>query len=80
MPDGKTKFEDTRELKVLLAQEREAFLTGLTTALMTYATGRTMGFGDQPEMNRIVQLMLKEDAGLRDLIHQIVLSQPFQTK
>lgn len=80
MPDGERSFRDLNEMKSHLATERNSLLTGLTEALMTYGLGRTVGFGDQDAVERIVRETADDDDGLRTLIHKIVQSQSFLTK
>ncbi len=80
MPDGRRKFGSFVEMKGHLAKEREAFMTGLTEAMMTYGLGRTIGFTDQDVVEGIVRETAKKGYRLRELVHRIVGSRPFMTK
>lgn len=80
MPDGKRKFANFREMKRHLVTDRDALLSGLTEAIMTYAVGRTIGFSDQETVEQIVKETARSGYGLRTLIHNIVQSEPFLTK
>lgn len=80
MPDGEREFSTPREMKKLMMDDRDAFLTGLTEAIMTYGIGRKVGYADQVEVERIVAATAAKRYGLRTLIHEIVKSNPFQTK
>ncbi len=80
MPDGKRKFADFPQMKRRLVEKRNAFLSGLTKALMTYAFGRTVGFSDRDVIERIVKETAQDGHGLRTLVHKIVQSKPFLTK
>jgi hypothetical protein len=80
MPDGKRKFADFPEMKQCLVENRDDLLTGLTEALMTYALGRTIGFGDRDRVEHIVAETAGDGYGLRTLIHCIVRSDAFLSK
>jgi len=80
MPDGERQFSTPREMKTLMLEDRDVFLTGLTKAIMTYGLGRKVGYADQAEVDRIVTKTAAEGYGLRTLLHEIVHSEPFQTK
>jgi hypothetical protein len=47
---------------------------------MTYATGRSMTFRDQPDIKRIAAESAKNGYGLRDLIHGVVTSETFHKR
>lgn len=80
MPDGKREFSSPREMKQLMMSDRDAFLTGLTEAIMTYGIGRKVGYADQIEVQQIVSTTAAKGYGLRTLLREIVQSPPFQTK
>ncbi len=80
MPDGKRKFADFLAMKRHMVQDKDAMLTGLTEAIMTYALGRTIGFTDQEVVERIVRETADDDYRLRNLIIKIVSSRPFLSK
>ena len=80
MPDGRRSFSSPEEMKDWMMEDRDAFLTGLTKAMMTYGIGRKVGFPDQVEVERVVAVTAAKGYGLRTLIHEIIRSKPFQTK
>jgi hypothetical protein len=80
MPDGKRRFDSPQEMKKLMLDDRDAFLAGLADAIMTYGIGRTIGYADQAEVERIVAATARQGYGVRTLLHEIVKSKPFQTK
>ena len=80
MPDGKRTFTSPEEMKDLMMEDRDAFLTGLTEAIMTYGIGRKVGYADQSDVQRVVAATAAKGYGLRTLVHQIVQSDSFQTK
>lgn len=77
-PDG-FRFQDIRQFRNWLSQQDHQIATSLTTKLLVYATGRTMGFSDRDEIDRIVQQNRKHDLGFRSLVHEIVQSPIFQS-
>ena len=52
----------------------------MTEKLMVYALGRRLSFTDRDDIQRIAESILNEKLGLRDLIHQVVMSEAFQSK
>lgn len=79
MPTGET-FEDERGLKRILVARKDRFTETLTEKLMTYATGRSMTFRDQPEIKQIAAESAAGGDGFRDLILHVVLSSTFQSR
>jgi len=77
--DGR-RFKDFREFKRLLLDSRQQVAECVTRKLLTFATGREMGFSDRPEIKRIVNELDRSGGGLRSLIHLIVQSEIFRTK
>lgn len=78
-PDGRS-FKDFREFKERLLENRETFAGCLTRKLLTFATGREMGFSDRPAIEAIVKQLPPGGDGLRSLLHLIVQSETFQSK
>ena len=76
LPSGE-RFDDIRELRTLLIKRHEQFTRSLSEKLMTYALGREVEVGDRPVIDRICEQMAEPDAGLRDLIRAIVVSESF---
>ena len=52
----------------------------LTEKLLTFATGRDMGFSDRGMINKIVQGSKQKGHGIRDLIELVVVSEAFRRK
>ena len=73
-------FVDFRGLRDILAQDEERLANALARKLLTFATGREMGFSDRPEVARIVQESAQRQYRVQDLIHQVIGSRIFQEK
>jgi len=73
-------FEDFRGLRDILAQDEDRLASALATKLLTFATGREMGFSDRPEIARIVKQAAQRQYRVQDLIHQVIASRIFQEK
>lgn len=78
LPGGQT-FSSIDEFRNLLVAKEETFVRCLTKKLLTYAIGRQLNSGDRPAIDQMVKGMAGSGKGLRDLVHLIVLSHPFQT-
>ncbi|MEM7697012.1 MAG: DUF1592 domain-containing protein, partial [Verrucomicrobiota bacterium] len=70
-------FSDIHDYKAILLGEIDQVSYGLTDKLLTYATGRAMGFSDRPEIYEIVEQIGHQDYQLRELIHAVVQSDIF---
>jgi len=79
LPGGK-KFADVAELKKLLVDRKEQFARVLTERLLAYACGRRIEGLDRPAVDKIVAATGTDDHRFRDLLEQVVLSQPFRSK
>lgn len=79
LPDGQT-FAGYREFRDLLAAEEEALATNLLSKLLTFATGREMGFSDRLEIQSMVDESAKNGYRIGDLLHLAVSSPIFQSK
>ena len=77
LPSGEA-FASAGEFKNLMAQKHDQFNRCLTQKLLTYATGREQVPTDRPAIDSILREMKKDNQGLRDLIHLIVLSDVFR--
>lgn len=73
-------FQDIREFKRLLVQDKARFVRCLTEKLTTYALGRELGFSDRAEIERIASETVSQGEGLRTLVKAIVLSESFKTR
>jgi len=76
--DG-TPFEGYRDFQDALLRQPLPVHQSLTTKLLTFATGRPMGFSDRSEIEAIARQNLQR-GGVRDLLHAIVQSRIFQEK
>ncbi len=75
-----TVIEGPEGIKSMLKQHPEKFNQCLTEKLLVYALGRRLSFTDRDDVDRITEAISKEEIGLRDLIHQVVISEAFQSK
>ena len=73
-------FQDFRGLRDILAEDQNRLARSLTIKLLTFATGREMGFSDRAEIDRIVQESAEKNYGVRDLIHLVIDSSIFKKK
>ncbi|MGC3967981.1 MAG: DUF1592 domain-containing protein [Pirellulales bacterium] len=79
LSDGR-KFAGATEFKKLLLSEPEKFTRCLTKKLVTFATGNPVEYGDDDEVERIVEAVKSQKYGLRTLVHEIVASELFRNK
>lgn len=77
-PNGDA-FRTVTEFRSHLLTRQAQFTSALTRKLLTYAVGRKLGIGDRPHVDAILARMQKPNAGLRDLITAIVLSESFRS-
>ena len=80
MPDGIRKFANFKEMKKLLIDDKEKFMTGFTEALMSYSLGRGISFTDEERIKEIISKTAKENFKTRDIIKEIVFSEQFMKK
>ena len=79
LPDGQS-FQKPAELKAILKTNREAFLTGLTEKLLTYALGRGLERYDKPAMTAIAKKATEQEFKFSALILAVVNSLPFEER
>jgi hypothetical protein len=77
--DGR-EFNGFREFRDLLAKDEPALARALTTKLLTFATGREMGFSDRATIDQITERASAEGYRVRDLIELVVRSEAFRRK
>lgn len=77
--DGRS-FDGFHAFRSLIAKDPDRLARALTTKLLTFATGREMGFSDRNEIERIVKASRSSDYGVRELVKHIVISTVFQKK
>lgn len=78
-PDGH-QFSSFREFQQHLAANDRRLATTLTEKLLTFATGREMGFSDRAEIDRIVSSVERGGYRTRDILGEVVNSEIFLTK
>ena len=78
LPGGDT-FRTVSEFRKLLVARQDQFNRCLTEKLMTFALGRELEISDRPHIDAITARMKKPNAGLRDLVEAVVLSEAFRT-
>ncbi|MCH2209310.1 MAG: DUF1592 domain-containing protein [Lentisphaerales bacterium] len=80
MPDGQRKFSNFKEMKKLMLEDREQFITGFTESLMSYALGRGISFTDEARIKEIIATNKSSNFKTKDLIKEIVFSEQFMRK
>ena len=76
LPNGKA-FENITELKTILMIQKDQVAQALAEKLLAYSLGRMILPSDRPHVDKIVSRLKKSDYGMRELVLQVVLSQPF---
>lgn len=76
-PRGES-FNNVRDYKRLLLGEIDQVTAGLADKLLTYGTGRSMGFSDRGDIDAIVASIADSGYRFGDLIHAVVASPAFR--
>ena len=79
LADG-TEFSGFLEFREILARDEAALARAMATKLLTFATGREMGFSDRQSIDEIVEQSKASGYGIRDLIESVVMSEAFRKK
>ena len=79
LPDG-TPFRGPAELRKVLVNNPEQFVTTFTEKLLTYALGRGLEYYDQPSVRKIVRDSAPNSYRWSSLVLGIVRSTPFQMR
>jgi hypothetical protein len=79
LPDG-TPFNGPRELRALLVERRDEFVTTVTEKLLIYALGRGLDAADMPAIRRIMRDAAPSGYRWSALALAIARSQPFQMR
>jgi mono/diheme cytochrome c family protein len=79
LPDGR-KFDGPAGLRRLLRADKEVFVRCLAEKMLTYALGRGLEPYDRRAVNRIVEVMGKENDRFSVLLTEVVKSDPFQKR
>ncbi len=77
--DGRP-FDGYRQFRDHLASDPDRLATTLAKKLLTFSTGRELGFSDRVEIERIVQQSSRKGHGVRELIHLVITSEIFRSK
>ena len=79
LPGGRA-FHGPVELKAQLTKDKDAFVRGLTSKLLTYALGRGLERFDRPVVNSIAARLPARNYRFSALVQGIVTSLPFQQR
>jgi hypothetical protein len=79
LPDGRS-FHGPEQLKVILKQDKDAFASGITEKLLTYALGRGLERYDKKAVKAITSHLPSRDYRFSALVLEIVNSLPFQMR
>ncbi len=83
-PSGESRdygaFEGYLQFRDQLAGDEIRLAGNLAEKLLTFATGREMGFSDRHEIDRLAQAAVAEGQGVRDLLRAVVASEIFRHK
>ena len=78
-PDG-TAFADINGFRAHLASDPDRLARAFATKLLTFATGREMGFSDRPALKQLVAASARKGHRIRDLLYLVISSEIFRTK
>ena len=79
LPDG-TKFNGPTELRQVLREHSDEFLTTMSERLLTYALGRGLEASDTPAVRKIKREAETDNYRFASLVQAIVTSTPFQMR
>jgi hypothetical protein len=74
------KFGNLADLKKLLLSRQDEVARAVVTKLLTFATGREMGFADRTEIERLVAQSRRQGHGMKDMILAVTASSIFTSK
>ncbi len=74
------KFKDLADFQRLLLRDQDRVAKCVIEKLLTFATGRELGFSDRSEVESLVRTSKSNGHRMRDLIHSIVQSSIFRNK
>ena len=77
--DGR-KFSNFHEFRDQLIKDKKALAKAITKKLLTFATGREMGFSDRNEIEEIVKKTSQKGYRMGDIIQEVINSKIFLTK
>jgi mono/diheme cytochrome c family protein len=73
-------FQNVVALKRLLAKGERQLAKNMVEQFIAYATGTPVGFGDRPEVERILNAARSDHYGLRTIVHEVIQSDLFTHK
>ena len=79
LPDGEA-FDGFLEFRRLLVRDQDRLAKAFVEKLLTFATGREMGFSDRDAIDEMVQQSKQRGQGVRDLLELLVTSDLFCRK
>ena len=78
LTDG-TAFKEIRDFKKLLLRDPDGLARALAGKLFAYGLGRSIGFSDREDIQRIVATVKTKNYGFRTLVHEIIQSPTFRS-
>lgn len=78
-PDGRP-FANVQELREMLVAQPEQLAYGVTSHLVTYATGTPPHGPDKLAIEKMIATTAKQNYGLRSLVHAVVQGELFRSK
>jgi mono/diheme cytochrome c family protein len=79
LPDG-TPLKGPDDLRNALLRHPEQFVQTFTEGLLTYATGRTLGYHDMPTVRRIIRSAAPSEYRFSALVQAVVQSDQFRKR
>lgn len=77
---GGIVFSTPAELKKLLSESNELFCRNFCRKLLGYALGRPLEYYDEPVIEELYQVLLKNNFQIRPVILAVVSSHPFRSR
>ena len=74
------KFESVVEFKRLILQEKQRFIRGFASHLLSYALGRELGPADSPALDDMTTQAMAGKDQLRAVLKSVAMSEPFLHK
>jgi hypothetical protein len=80
LPDGREIVGSDGLREYLAGERKNDFARSLVSRLLCYALGRSLELTDKGAVDKVLEQFAKDDYRLKGLVHQVVMSEPFQTK
>ena len=74
------EFKTLEEFKSLLLQEKQRFIRGFVSHLLSYGLGRELGLADFPALDEITERAVAGEDQLRTILKAVAMSDPFLHK